>query len=230
MATKKPIIAISAPVSITAGEAEGEKKGPAKFTSTFYTGGALNIDGWDLPVVVDLAGLSEGKVLVANLDHDRTKRVGNFAVANDGKSLVANGTASAATPARDEVVGSAADGYQWQASLEVQPAKGGVEEVKKGEKVNVNGQEFTGPLYVTRKGTLKGFAFVSHGADDNTTASIAAIAAAHKEKNMEPKFKEWVEAMGFDPEQLSEAQIKNLQADFAGREGKRTTPAKTTSN
>jgi hypothetical protein len=217
----KPIIAMCAPVAITAGEADGEKKSPAKFTSTFYTGGALEISGWDLPVVVDLAGLESANVLVANQYHDMTRPVGNFAVANDGKSLVANGTATAATASRDEVVNSAADGYQWQASLEVQPQKGGVEEVKKGAKVNVNGQEFTGPLYVTRKGTLKGFAFVLHGADDNTTASIAAVAATHKEKDMEPKFQEWVEAMGFDAATLTDDQKTNLQADFTGRSGKR---------
>lgn len=133
MATKKPIIAIAAPVSITAGEAEGEKKGPARFDSTFYTGGALNINGWDLPVVVDLAGLTRGNVLVANLDHDSSKRVGNFDVSNDGKTLVAHGKATAKTAARDEVVGSAADGYQWQASLEVNPHE--VESVKAGKTV-----------------------------------------------------------------------------------------------
>src|SRR5690606_15639830 len=104
----KPVIAMSAPVTITAGEAEGDKPaGPARFEATFYTGGQLNIAGWDLPVVVDLAGLSRGNVLVANLDHDRTKRVGNFDAANDGKTLVGRGTATAKTAARDEVIGSA---------------------------------------------------------------------------------------------------------------------------
>jgi hypothetical protein len=112
MAKAKQIIALSAPVAIEAAAVEGDKKSPAKFVSTFYTGGALSISGWDMPVVVDLAGLTNGKVLVANLDHDASKRVGNFSVANDGRSLVANGTATAHTAAREEVVQSAADGYQ----------------------------------------------------------------------------------------------------------------------
>jgi len=220
MPTKKPqIIAMSAPVEITAAAPDGEKVSPPKFTATFYTGGALEIGGWELPVVVDLAGLEESKVLVANLDHDRTKRVGNFAVANDGKSLVANGTASARTPARDEVIGSAEDGYQWQASLEVSPQK--VEEVKAGKSVEVNGQTFEGPLYVTRTGVLKGFAFVSHGADDNTTATIAATAASIKEKNMNAECKKWIEAMGFDVETLSDEQRESLEANYAGQNGKK---------
>ncbi len=216
--TKKPIIAISAPVTITAGEAEGEKKGPAKFTSTFYTGGALSIEGWDLPVVVDLAGLKPGNVLVANLDHDRSKRVGNFAVANDGKSLVANGTATAKTAARDEVIESALEGYQWQSSLEVNPHQ--VDEVKAGKTVEVNGQSFEGPLYVTRTGTLKGFAFVSHGADDFTSATIAASAASKKEIRMKAEVKTWAEKMGVDIDNLTEDQLANVEANYNGQNGK----------
>lgn len=215
---KKPekIIGMSAPVSITAAEGDASD-GPKSFSSTFYTGGALNINGWELPVIVDLAGLKAGNVLVANLDHDGTKRVGNFEVINDGASLVAHGKATAATPARDEVVNSAHNGYQWQASLEVVPSK--VEELAKGKTATVNGQQFTGPAYITRAGTLKGFAFVSHGADDNTTATIAATAASttNKGNTMEPKFKTWIEAMGFDADTLTTEQLAGLQANYAGK-------------
>jgi hypothetical protein len=220
MATKpKQIIAMSAAVEITAAQADGEKKAPPKFVSTFYTGGALQVAGYDLPVVIDLAGLAASKVLVANLDHDQSKRVGNFAVANDGRSLVASGTASARTAARDEVIGSAEDGYQWQASLEVNPQK--IESVKAGKTVEVNGQTFKGPLYVTRAGVLKGFAFVSHGADDNTTATIAAAAASTKgSKTMKAECKQWIEAMGFDVEDLTADQLTNLEANYDGRNGK----------
>lgn len=222
MSTKaKQLISMTAPVAIQAAKVEGEEKaGPATFTSTFYTGGQMDINGWDQPVVIDLAGLTPGNVLVANQYHDTTRPVGNFDVANDGKSLVANGTATAATAARDEVVNSAAAGYQWQASLEVVPARGGVEAIKKGEKVTVNGQEFEGPIYITRKGTLKGFAFVTHGADDNTSAAIAAIAAGHKEKMMEPKLKAFIEEMGFDAESLTDTQLASMKAAFDGKEVK----------
>lgn len=226
MPTKKypAVIAIDAIATIeAAGEVDG-KPHPPKFTSEFYTGGALEIDGWDLPVVVDLAGLENGKTLVANLDHERTQRVGNFQVLNDGQSLVAHGTAiPEAFPAAKQVVDAGTRGYQWQSSLEVRPRE--VEEVKAGRKVEVNGQSFEGPLYVTRKGTLKGFAFVSHGADDNTTATIAAIAASPKEKNMDPKFTAWIEAMGLDTKEMSADQLANLEADFSGREGARKTIA-----
>lgn len=217
VAPSAKIIAMSAPVTIAAADGDAADA-PKSFTSTFYTGGAMNLAGWDLPVVVDLAGLKPGNVLVANLDHDKTKRVGNFTAVNDGKTLVAVGKATAATAARDEVVNSAAAGYQWQASLEVNPTK--IEALAKGKTATVNGQVITGPAYITRAGTLKGFGFVSHGADDNTTATIAAGAASQKGNEMDPKLKEWIEAMGFDTSTLSAEQIEGLTANYNGQNAK----------
>lgn len=222
MANTNKIIAISAPVSVIEAQADGDKKSPAKFDSTFYTGGAMNIAGYEHPVVIDLSGLGRGNVLVANLDHDETKRVGNFDVENDGKSLVAKGTATAATAARDEVINSAKDGYQWQASLEVVPHQ--IEMLGKNKTAVVNGQEVTGPAYITRKGTLKGFGFVSHGADDNTTVAIAASAASKKEKNtMKAEVRAWIEARfpSVDIDAMTPEEVANWEADYEGRQGTR---------
>lgn len=196
--------------------AAADRKGPPTFTSTFYTGGALLINGYDLPVVVDLAGLRNGNVLVANLDHDPTKRVGNFDVVNDGRQLVATGKASAATPARDEVVASALDGYVWQASLEVQPQK--IDAVKRGESVTVNGRNLTGPLLVTRRGTLKGFAFVSHGADDDTLVSIAAKRQKARNMKTETDFESWMDHIGINMAELTDTQLATCRANFDGRD------------
>jgi len=224
MPSTKKIMAISAPVSITAAEEDGEKKGPAKFTSTFYTGGPMNIAGYDMPVVIDLAGLGRGNVLVANLDHDNTKRVGNFEVANDGKTLVAHGVATAVNQWATEVVQSAAQGYQWQASLEVQPSQ--IETLGKNKTAVVNGQTVTGPAYITRKGTLKGFGFVTHGADDNTTVAIAASAAAKQGTNqMRQEVKDWIVArfpsIADTIDTMTAAEVANWEADYDGREGAR---------
>lgn len=210
------IIAMEAQVSIQA--EEGDKKGPPKFTATFYTGGKMNINGWDLPVAIDLGGLENGNVLIANLDHDRTKRVGHFEVENDGKTLVAHGLASAKTASATEVVESALNGYPWQASLEVMPAAGGVEQIKAGQTVTVNGQEMSGPLYVTRKGTLKGFGFVTHGADDNTAVAIAAAAAQSKEKRtMKAEVAAWVKetSPNVDMDTLTPELVKAFEDAFA---------------
>ena len=200
------IIALSAPVAIQAGS-----KIPS-FEAVIYTGGELIVGGYNLPIVVDLAGLQNGKVLVANLDHDPQKRVGNFTTTNDGRTLKAKGTASAATPFRDEVVASAKAGYVWQASVEVLPNE--IREVNANESVSVNGQNFRGPIYVTRKGTVKGFAFVSHGADDNTTV---AIAAAEKRNHRMSQFLEWATDIGLDTSLMTAEQLATVHANFNGR-------------
>jgi hypothetical protein len=212
--------------NVTIVGADADKKKPATFDAEFYTGGMLDIEGWDLPVVVDLAGVQPGNVLVANLDHESSQRVGNFQLQNTGAALRATGSATAATPARDEVVRSAADGYRWQASIEAKANK--TELVKAGKMVTVNGQTFKGPIYVVRSSTLKGFAFVSHGADDNTTASIAATAASsHRSNPMDAKVAEWLRAMvpSLDLDSLTDQQVANLEADYAGQPGKRRAPA-----
>jgi hypothetical protein len=213
---KKTHAAFGIPAQVEFAAAAADGKGPVPFSATFYTGGKVDITGWDLPVVIDLAGLKESKVLVANLDHDRTKRVGNFALTNDRKSLVANGTAHPdAFPAAREVVAAAGTGYKWQASFEVDPSK--VETVKAGRSVQVNGREQTGPMYVTRVGTLKGFGFVSHGADDDTTATIAASAAQSKGTEMKAELKAWIAEMGADPDELSDEQVASWTAQFEGK-------------
>lgn len=215
------MICMMADVEIKAAEGEGESKGKPSFSVVAYTGGSMMIRGWGMPVVVDLKGMSFAKSLVANLDHDSTKRVGNVTSKEKSTdSLVLSGTASAATDAAREVVESAANGFVWQASIEASPDV--LTEVAAGKTIKVNGQEFTGPLYVASKSTLKGFAFVSHGADDNTTVKIAATADNKtKELKMNPELKEWIEAMGFNVDELSATQVANLTADYEGRSGKR---------
>lgn len=218
---KGKLICMMADVEIKAADGEGESKGPPSFSVVAYTGGSMTLRGWGLPVVVDLKGMSFAKSLVANLDHEQSKRVGNVT----GKektvdSLILSGIASAATDAAREVVESAKQGFIWQASIEASPDV--LIEVAAGKTVKVNGQEFTGPLFVASKSTLNGFAFVSHGADDNTTVTIAATADdKSKEKTVDEELKKWIEAMGFDVAELSATQIDNLTADYEGRQGTR---------
>lgn len=208
-----PILAELGAVEITAAEGEGKA---AHFDTVAYTGGALSVPRYDLPVVVDLAGLSFRNNVVANLDHDPTKRVGVVtAKVNDGQQLVLSGTASAATPHRDEVVNSARDGFTWQASIEAMPKK--VDLLRAGQKATVNGQQFTGPLYVARESVLKGFAFVSHGADDSTAVTIAASDQG-QQMELKKEIKAWVEGLGLDVESLTETQIENITADWEGRQ------------
>ena len=214
--SKSAVIAMSAEVSIDAAASEGKQP---TFSVLAYTGGPMNVGGYDLPVVVDLAGMEFGKSLVANLDHDRSKRVGNVTgkTIADGQ-LTLSGTTSAATAAREEVVQSAANGFVWQASIEAVP--GEITELAGGKSAEVNGRTVNGPAYLVRTSTLKGFAFVSHGADDNTSVSIAAEAAHHKEKIMKAEVRAWAEAMGVDVDNLTPEQAATIEANYEGLQPK----------
>jgi len=216
------LLCMSSPVTITAAAGDGEMKTNPKFNVVAYTGGALNLRGWDMPVVVDLAGMSYSNTLIANLDHDQSRRVGHVTAIDKSESqLMLAGELSASTEARREVLESSVNGFPFQASIEA--SSDVVTEVAAGKKVKVNGQEFTGPLYVAAKSTLSGFGFVSHGADDNTVVSIAASAAnvtPPKGKDMTPELKTWIEAMGFDVDSLSEPQLKSLEANYNGQNPK----------
>lgn len=214
---KQPLIhAEIGSVAIQAAEKDGDEHKPARFSVDAYTGGALEVAGYDLPIAIDLAGLTFAKHVVANLDHDRTKRVGHVtATTIEGSTLKLSGVASAATPYRDEVVNSARDGFEWEASVEAYPTV--LTEVRDGEEIEVNGQTLKGPLYVASKSKLTGFAFLSHGADPNTVTSIAATGEPKKEKVMDPKFRQFVIDAGFDPDNLTATQDTFLKASFDGQ-------------
>ena len=204
------LFAFSADITINA--ADGEKKGPRAFTINAYNGGALELPNFDLPVVVDLKGMSVAKSVIANLNHERTQIVGHATdKVNDGKTLALNGVVSGAGQAAAEVLASHDNGFPWQASIEAKPLK--LVRVPAGKSVDVNGQSFQGPILVARKSRLHGIAFVPHGADDSTSVKIAASAAHSKENDMD-KFQKWIEAMDLDFAELTDKQKAHLKAKF----------------
>jgi hypothetical protein len=150
---KHQVIGLAGEVKIEAAESAGKQP---SFSVLAYTGGPLTLAYYDLPVVVDLDGVTYGKQLVANLDHDRTKRVGNVTGKSivDGE-LILSGTASAATDARDEVVESAVNGFIWQASIEAMP--GEITELAAGKSAEVNGQTVNGQYDCGNRGWRRTF-------------------------------------------------------------------------
>ncbi len=202
----KPIIAESVPVTIEA--VAGEPNGPKKFSIIGYTGGILATSVYPNGIVIDLAGMDSRRKIVANLDHNKTQRVGHVtATMNDGKTLKLDGVLSASTPARNEVIASAQDGFEWEASVEATPTK--IEHIKAGASVDVNGQTFQGPIQVARKSTLHGIAFVSMGADSNTSVSVAASAP-------QPELTKdgWLDLHGIEAESMNDAQKAFLERSF----------------
>lgn len=186
------------------------------FTINAYNGGPLRVDGYDLPIVVDISGVRIERDVVANLHHDRKQIVGHVAPENvklGQSSIDMAGVISGTGPAAEEAVSNHRNGFHWQASIEATPEAGAVEYVDEGEKVTVNGQEFAGPLLVSRRSKLHGIAFVARGADDTTSISIAASAAKTVGASA-MTFEQWCASIGIDMTKLDDAQKQTLMTAF----------------
>ncbi len=165
------------PVFVKAGKATGDRPSPKRFNAVAYSGGIIPANtaspGLASDYVVDLAGMTAHRNVVANMDHGAAKRVGHVDdVQNDGQQLSVAGVFSAATQYTDEVVKSAANGYQWQMAIDANMSNG--EKLAAGKTATVNGRQVTGPLIIFRKSLLRAVSFVDHGDDEDTSVSIAA--------------------------------------------------------
>lgn len=199
---------LSAEVTIQA--ADADRPGPRRFEMLAYSGGLLHLPNFEHPVVVDLKGLSGAEKSRPILkDHNRGLLVGHTdKIVNDGKQLLASGIVSGSGAAAREVVDANDKGFPWQASIGARPlAK---ETVPPGRTVSVNGRLFEGPVIVATRARLGEISFVVLGADDNTSARIAATAAESDPMN----FADWLKAKGFDVATISDAQKTYLEAQF----------------
>jgi len=194
-----------------------------RFSMVAYTGGPMTLTGWAHPVVVDLSGMeiAGGQIKSRPIlkDHNRSLIVGHTeSIRIEGNQLLVAGVISGAGAVAQEIVESSRNGFPWQASLGASSGK--AEFVPKGKSAQANGREFAGPVYIARRSTLGEVSFVALGADDNTSASVAASRTNQTHTNQQAAkeddmtFTQWLEAKGFDPETLTETQTTNLQAMF----------------
>jgi hypothetical protein len=227
---KRRTLQLCAPISdwsaveAAAPGADGERPSIRRFNMTAYTGGVMVLAGWAHPVVVDLAGLQvSAKSRPILKDHNRSLIVGHTdAVSVQGSSLQVTGVISGAGPVAKEIVESSRNGFPWQASLGAVAER--VEFVPKGRKAQANGREFEGPVHIARKAALGEISFVALGADDNTSAQVAAshsggaVADKNVTENQTMNFEQWLTAKGFALADLNDSQRTSLQAIFGAEE------------
>ena len=152
-----------------------------------YNGSILPVDGWEYPVVVDLAGLRiKDKSRPVLFEHDPDRPVGHFLSANavnTGRELlVSEGVFSASTPEAARVIADALAGFPWQMSITARLERGPdgkwvpgcLEFLDRGREAVINGRTLSGPLFVFRKSWLDEISFVVRGADDDTSVALAA--------------------------------------------------------
>ncbi|MBR2585992.1 MAG: Mu-like prophage major head subunit gpT family protein [Thermoguttaceae bacterium] len=144
-----------------------------KFNLDAYNGGELAIDLFDVPTFIDLEGVSFASNVVLLVDHNPDRMIGHAEQIDvkDGK-ITAEGVISRSNVDSWDVVESAENGFPWQCSV------GGplidYIELAAGETLEVNGRQVCGPAAVVTKLEIREISFVALGADDTTSATLAA--------------------------------------------------------
>lgn len=202
-----------AKLTLTAAGASGRR-----FAIAAYSGGLLRVDGFDVPVVVDLSGvtLPEGGMPLL-LDHQQEIRatLGHTdQIQNTGQQLLIAGTVTGASDECQNVLAMHDAGHVWQASI------GGVvtaqERVPAGAKVSVNGQAFAGPVIVARQFLLRETSVVPVGGDLTTFVNLAAAAAQLKGTAM--TFEDWLMSLGINAATLDETNRAALMLAFEAKQ------------
>ena len=207
----KPI-SIASTISIKA--ASGKAR---RFSILAYSGGLLNVEGFPLPVIVDLAGLSTPNNVPILIDHTKSVEATlgiTDSIVNDGLSLTLGGVVTGQSATAQQVIAQSVAGHNWQASIGAMV--GDSEDIAAGQTVEVNGQTFVGPVIVARRATLKETSVLPMGADSTTTVNLAARAASFlKGSAMEPMtFEDWAKSIGVDAETLSPENTAALQLAY----------------
>jgi hypothetical protein len=192
--------------------AEGQRPKVRAFSMTAYTGGQMTVAGYYWPVVVDLAGMTvRSQTRPILYSHDAAQIVGHSEkITVTAQTIKVSGKVSGISAAASEVTALGDNGFPWQASIGAEVQQ--LEFVDRGNTVKLNGRNVSGPVYVARRTSLREISFAALGADDNTTASIAASLSPQEHRSME--FSQWLSANGFDAQSLTGTQLDILQSAF----------------
>jgi hypothetical protein len=193
------------------------REGRKRFTMRAYSGGALHLKEFEIPVVVDLDGMTiESQSLPTPYDHDLGNVVGQTdRVTRDAAGIEASGYLDTETDDGRLVASANRGGFGWEASIGAIPLVP-LERVEPGESVRVNDQTFTGPILVARKTILKEISFVRRGADVGRTH--VAIAARLGTKPMS-QFVEWLRAKGEKRTKFAPGLAVVLRAAYSAETG-----------
>lgn len=189
-----------------------------RFSCEAYSGGVLRVDGFPLPVVVDLSKVTLPQdgvmpLLIGHDTSDTSKVLGQGVPVNDGQRTLLAGMITGMSPECQNILQMHDQGHKWQASI------GGTvldwDEIPAGQTVSVNGQTFTGPLIVATEFAWRETSVVPVGGDAVTSVNLAAAAAVTGAMTMKT-FEEWVqETYKMDATQFSEEMKVKLMQEYA---------------
>lgn len=163
---------LSADVTIQAADNQ-----PPSLSLVAYTGAAIRQNWARTPVVVDLAGMAAADQIPILYGHDASldSVLGqSTSVTNTGEALELSAELFGTGETAAKVLALAKAGLRLQASIGADT--GELEAVPAGQTVTVNGRDFAGPLSIVRGSRLREVSVVLFGADQATSATIAAEA------------------------------------------------------
>jgi len=184
-----------------------------RFSILAYSGGLLPVEGFPVPVIVDLQGLDTSTSIPILIDHTATveNTLGlTDQIQNDGRSLTLSGPVTGVSVTARQVLDQSSAGHTWQASIGASVIE--AQRIATGDSVTVNGQRFVGPVIVARRSVLKETSVLPMGADSTTSVNLAAKAALKESIKM--SFEEFVVSLGLDVATLTPEASAALQIAF----------------
>ena len=151
---------------------EGKKK--RTFSGVAYSGEVITDHWYWTRVIFDLDSMQIKGRIPALLEHSSRQRAGaiNTHTISHQEGLVVHGDLMS-NEFGAQVAQDSDDGFPWQMSVRIEPAK--TEEVAADQTVIVNGKTLQGPITIFRGGRIREVSFCALGADENTMA----VAASH---------------------------------------------------
>ncbi|MDH0711307.1 hypothetical protein [Acinetobacter johnsonii] len=151
---------------------EGKKK--RTFSGVAYSGEVITDHWYWTRVIFDLDSMQIKGRIPALLEHSSRQRAGaiNTHTISHQEGLVVHGDLMS-NEFGTQVAQDSDDGFPWQMSVRIEPAK--TEEVAADQTVIVNGKTLQGPITIFRGGRIREVSFCALGADENTMA----VAASH---------------------------------------------------
>lgn len=185
-----------------------------------YTGGLLSLRNYPHPVVIKAASVTpmdpEQQPILR--DHNQNRVVGHGKPIVEANQLRIEGSLSIDGEERDSIISANNNGFRWQASVggRIPNPRRDIMTVASGDRVNVNGRTIEGPVHVVKAFQWKETSFVALGADEGRTSVSVAAKYEGKVQRKKPmnEFEKWLEASGFNSDELTDKQMDALQASF----------------
>lgn len=166
-------------------QAAAGDKSPPKFSLVANTGQPMDLPGFMDAVIIDLNGAKfdrDPTPVIA--DHDTTKRIGHTTAQRiNADGIHAEGVVSSSMGIAQGFVKDAKAGFPFQVSVGASIQDGSF--LPEGETATVNGKQWTGPLIIARKTSIRELSVTVLGADSATAAIVAAANKNHQPKGMD---------------------------------------------